>query len=68
MKYRLYNIKGEFESDLDFHHYPFDAQSLQIQLSNPRLPRESVIYAIDSVGLNLPRKPGDVPSMIPPPN
>ena len=68
MKYRLYNVKGAFDADLDFHNYPFDSQALQLQLSNPRLPRESVIYAIDSVGLKLPRRPGDAFRVLPPPN
>ena len=68
MKYRLYNIKGTFDADLDFHNYPFDSQELQLQLSNPRLPRESVIYAIDSAGLKLPRRPGDLFHVAPPPN
>ncbi len=55
LKYRLYRVEGEFKSTFDFHDYPFDAQSLVLRLSNQSMPRQQVVYAIDGLGLRLPR-------------
>ncbi len=55
LKYRLYRVQGEFTSTFDFHDYPFDAQSLLLRLSNRSMPRQQVVYAIDTGGLRLPR-------------
>jgi len=64
LQYCLYRVRGEFKTSFDFHDYPFDEQSLVLQLSNPRLTREQVIYAIDTFGLRLPR-PGGGASELP---
>jgi hypothetical protein len=56
----LYRIRGDFRSTFDFHDYPFDAQSLVLRVTNPRMTREQVIYAIDTFGLKLPRVDGGV--------
>jgi len=58
LQYCLYRVRGEFKASFDFHDYPFDEQALVLQLSNPRLTREQVIYAIDTFGLRLPRPGG----------
>ncbi|MBV8970452.1 MAG: ABC transporter substrate-binding protein [Verrucomicrobia bacterium] len=55
LHYSLYRVRGDFRTTYDFHDYPFDSQSLFIRLTNPRLTREQVIYAIDDFGLKLPR-------------
>ncbi len=55
LKYRLYRVQGEFKSTFDFHDYPFGAQSLVLCLSNQFMPHEQVVYAIDNLGLRLPR-------------
>lgn len=53
LHYVLYRVRGDFRAAYDFHDYPFDAQSLVLRLSNPRMTREQTIYAIDSFGLRL---------------
>jgi branched-chain amino acid transport system substrate-binding protein len=53
LHYALYRIRGDFRAAFDFHDYPFDSQSLTLQLSNPRRTREQTIYAVDSFGLRL---------------
>jgi hypothetical protein len=60
LHYSLYRIRGDFRSTFDFHDYPFDAQSLVLRVTNPRMTREQVIYAIDTFGLKLPRVDGGV--------
>ena len=47
LHHRLYRVRGDFKAEYDFHDYPFDRQTLSIQLQNQRLPRSRVIYAID---------------------
>jgi branched-chain amino acid transport system substrate-binding protein len=65
LHYCLYRVRGEFKASFDFHDYPFDEQSLVLQLSNPRLTREQVIYAIDTFGLRLPRPGGGASELSP---
>jgi branched-chain amino acid transport system substrate-binding protein len=60
LHYSLYRIRGDFRSTFDFHDYPFDSQSLVLRVTNPRMTREQVIYAIDTFGLKLPRADGGV--------
>ncbi|MBV8642130.1 MAG: ABC transporter substrate-binding protein [Verrucomicrobia bacterium] len=60
LHYSLYRIRGDFRSTFDFHDYPFDSQSLVLSITNPRMTREQVIYAIDTFGLKLPRAGGGV--------
>jgi branched-chain amino acid transport system substrate-binding protein len=55
MNYRLYRVQGEFKNAFDFRDYPFDRQTLVLQLQNARLPRDQVVYAVDAFGLRLPR-------------
>jgi branched-chain amino acid transport system substrate-binding protein len=65
MHYALYRVHGDFRSTFDFHDYPFDSQVLAIRLTNPRVTREQVIYAIDTFGLKLPRPDGGVSQLHP---
>jgi branched-chain amino acid transport system substrate-binding protein len=60
LHYSLYRVRGDFRASYDFHDYPFDTQSLFLRLTNPRMTREQVIYAIDNSGLKLPRRDGGV--------
>ena len=55
LKYRLYRVRGEFRNAFDFRDYPFDSQKLNLRFDNPNLSTERLIYAIDTVGLKLPR-------------
>lgn len=59
LNYRLYRVRGEFRNAFDFRDYPFDSQKLNLRFDNPNLSTERLIYAIDTVGLKLPR-PKDV--------
>ena len=65
LHYSLYRVRGDFRATFDFHDYPFDSQSLVVRLTNPRMTRDQVIYAIDAFGLKLPRTEGGV-SELPP--
>ena len=55
LNYRLYRVRGEFRNAFDFRDYPFDSQKLNLRFDNPNLTTERLIYAIDTVGLKLPR-------------
>ena len=55
LNYRLYRVRGEFRNAFDFRDYPFDSQKLNLRFDNPNLSTERLIYAIDTVGLKLPR-------------
>jgi branched-chain amino acid transport system substrate-binding protein len=55
LNYRLYRVRGEFRNAFDFRDYPFDSQKLNLRFDNPTLSTERLIYAIDTVGLKLPR-------------
>jgi branched-chain amino acid transport system substrate-binding protein len=55
LNYRLYRVRGEFRNAFDFRDYPFDLQKLNLRFDNPNLSTERLIYAIDTVGLKLPR-------------
>ena len=48
-------MRGEFRNAFDFRDYPFDSQRLNLRFDNPNLSTERLIYAIDTVGLRLPR-------------
>ena len=50
--YRLYRTKGEFRGEFDFRNYPFDAQSISIQLRNARKTYQDLIYVVDVVGVD----------------
>ena len=65
LHYSLYRVRGDFHAVYDFHDYPFDSQSLTLRLTNPRLTREQVIYAIDTFGLRLPSTDGGVSNLRP---
>ncbi|MCC5636504.1 ABC transporter substrate-binding protein [Nostoc sp. CHAB 5844] len=54
LKYRLYQLRGEFKSSFDLHDYPFDRQKLTIRFQNTNIPSDRLIYAIDTFGLRLP--------------
>ncbi len=51
MKYRLYRVRGNFKQALDFHDYPFDRQKIGVRFQNARLPRDEIIYVVDSTGM-----------------
>ena len=55
LNYRLYRVRGEFRNAFDFRDYPFDSQKLNLRFDNPNLTTERLIYAIDTIGLKLPR-------------
>ena len=55
LNYRLYRVRGEFRNAFDFRDYPFDSQKLNLRFDNPNLSTERLVYAIDTVGLKLPR-------------
>ncbi len=59
LNYRLYRVRGEFRNAFDFRDYPFDYQKLNLRFDNPNLSTERLIYAIDKVGLKLPRPEAD---------
>jgi hypothetical protein len=65
LHYSLYRIRGDFRTSYDFHDYPFDSQQLILRLTNPRMTREQVIYAIDTFGLRLPQPEGGVAQLRP---
>jgi branched-chain amino acid transport system substrate-binding protein len=65
LNYSLYRVHGDFRATYDFHDYPFDSQELAIRLTNPRMTREQVIYAVDTFGLRLPRADGGVSQLRP---
>ena len=49
--YRAYHIKTELEGEFNFKDYPFDTQSLKIQIRHNELLRENLIYVVDVLGL-----------------
>ncbi len=55
LNYRLYRVRGEFRNAFDYRDYPFDSQKLILRFDNPNLSTERLVYAIDTVGLKLPR-------------
>ena len=55
LNYRLYRVRGEFRNSFDFRDYPFDSQRLMLRFDNPNLSTERLIYAIDRIGLKLPK-------------
>ncbi len=55
LNYRLYRVRGEFRNSFDFRDYPFDSQRLTLRFDNPNLSTERLIYAIDTIGLKLPK-------------
>ena len=55
LNYRLYRVRGEFRNSFDFRDYPFDSQRLILRFDNPNLSTERLIYAIDTIGLKLPK-------------
>lgn len=55
LNYRLFRVRGEFRNAFDFRDYPFDSQKLNLRFDNPNLSTDRLVYAIDTVGLRLPR-------------
>jgi branched-chain amino acid transport system substrate-binding protein len=45
--YRLWQVRGDFKSDFDLHHYPFDRQSLAIRFFNARAASDRIVYVQD---------------------
>ena len=59
VNYRLYQVQGEFKNNFDLRDYPFDRQKLTIRLQNLRTPSDRLIYATDTLGLQLSRTTTD---------
>ena len=45
-EYTSYRVQARLYSNLDFRNYPFDRQSLTIQMEDKLLPREEIVYKI----------------------
>jgi len=52
---RAYRVKAPFKVDFNFHDYPFDSQTLRIQLRHVKLTRDRLIYISDILGMRLNR-------------
>lgn len=50
--YRLYRVKGEFRTQFDFRLYPFDKQSIEIELRNKHKSHNDLIYVVDLIGVD----------------
>jgi branched-chain amino acid transport system substrate-binding protein len=55
LNYRLYQIRGEFKNSFNLRDYPFDRQHLTLRFQNSTTPSDRLIYAIDTLGLRLPK-------------
>jgi branched-chain amino acid transport system substrate-binding protein len=53
LHYRIYHVTGDFKATYDSHQYPFDQQQLNLGFQNTRLTSDSLVYAIDALGLRL---------------
>jgi ABC-type branched-subunit amino acid transport system substrate-binding protein len=53
INYRLWHLAGNFKTNFNLHDYPFDTQALVIRMRNREYPREQIVYAIDTSGLQL---------------
>lgn len=51
LHYQLYRVKGKFQGQFTFYDYPFDQQSLHINLRHAQLTHDQLIYAVDVVGM-----------------
>lgn len=51
MKLKTYRVKGRFKADLDFQLFPLDKQLLPIRFRHNILPRQNLIYVVDTLGL-----------------
>ncbi|MCP5099041.1 MAG: extracellular solute-binding protein, partial [Chloroflexi bacterium] len=49
--YRAYRIKADLNADFDFSDYPFDTQTLHLQLRHQTLMQENLIFVVDVLGL-----------------
>ena len=47
----VYRVKADFHDKFDFHHYPFDRQTLSIRFRHNTLSQEELIYVVDLVGM-----------------
>jgi len=48
---QTYRIRAGFQSDFDFHDYPFDKQSLNIRFRHSHETRDTLIYIPDVMGM-----------------
>ncbi len=48
---QAYRIRAEFQSDFDFHDYPFDKQTLNIRFRHSHETRDTLIYIPDVLGM-----------------
>jgi len=48
---QAFRIKAIFQSDFDFHEYPFDKQTLSIQFRHSKETRDKLIYVLDLLGM-----------------
>jgi branched-chain amino acid transport system substrate-binding protein len=49
--YRLYRMKADFQGNFQFEDYPFDQQVLSVQFRHAYLPRQDLIYVVDTIGM-----------------
>ena len=50
---KTYRVRGRFKVNMDFTSYPFDKQQLSIRFRHATLTREKLIYAVDTLGLQM---------------
>jgi len=50
---KTYRVRGRFKINMDFASYPFDKQQLSIRFRHASLTREKLIYAVDTLGLQM---------------
>jgi len=50
---RAYRLKAPFKINFQFHEYPFDKQTLQIQFRHVKQTRDKLIYISDILGMRL---------------
>jgi len=53
VKVKAYRIKTTFKADFDFHNYPMDVQILPIYFRHKILPKDALIYVVDTQGMQL---------------
>ncbi|MEM9271507.1 MAG: ABC transporter substrate-binding protein [Cyanobacteria bacterium P01_F01_bin.143] len=51
VKFMVYRVKADFYERFDFHHYPFDIQSLSVRFHHNNLTKNRLIYVMDLVGM-----------------
>ena len=50
---KTYRVRGRFKVNMNFASYPFDKQQLSIRFRHASLTRDKLIYAVDTLGLQV---------------